>query len=66
MQSKNNNRAFTKELLPAFTLEYKYFDNLRHVRDEAIYTQVEKLRYADLTLDDIQMKDFCCKMGISK
>lgn len=56
---------FSKELTPAFTLEYQYFDNLRHPRDIAIYAQIEKLRYASLLINDSTMEPFCTKMGIS-
>lgn len=56
---------FSKELIPAFTLEYQYFDKLRHIRDIAIYAQIEKLRYANLPISDENMAPFCTKMGIS-
>lgn len=62
----DNNLSFSKELVPAFTLEYKYFDSLRHPRDVAIYAQIEKLRYADLPLHGKDTIDFLNKMGISE
>lgn len=66
MSNKNGKRNFFKQLVPAFVLEYKYFNNLRNITDVAIYAQIEKMHCAGLPPHHDDMNSFCLKMQISE